>query len=148
MRMDQYRRFELTWHELRKQRQTRFNQCMLKANLDYDVSLRKIFRSLWRHEGISQVELAHEEVISMPTLTRKINTLVKAGLVQRGEDESDSRVNRLYLTPAGKEITQKIDQIGIDNLDILFEDFSDAELEQFVDYLERMHSNLQNTQAD
>ena len=63
---------------------------------------------LQRCEGVKQSELAEALDLAPITLGRLIDKLTLAGLVERRDDQTDRRANRLYLTekaaPALKEL--------------------------------------------
>jgi DNA-binding MarR family transcriptional regulator len=52
---------------------------------------------------ISLTELAKAEQVTAPTMTRLIQALVRAGLVEKTVDQTDNRVVLLRATTAGKE---------------------------------------------
>lgn len=51
---------------------------------------------------ISLTELAKAESVTAPTMTRLVQALVEAGLVEKRANESDNRVVLLCATPAGQ----------------------------------------------
>ena len=53
---------------------------------------------LQRCEGVKQSELAESLDLAPITLGRLIDKLTASGLVERRDDASDRRANRLYLT--------------------------------------------------
>lgn len=52
-------------------------------------------------------ELARIEEVSAPSMTRTVNSLVDAGLVERATDPGDGRRHLLALTPAGTAMVQR-----------------------------------------
>ena len=52
---------------------------------------------------ISLTELAKAESVTAPTMTRLVQALVKAGLVEKSVDESDNRAVLLRATDAGRQ---------------------------------------------
>jgi len=52
---------------------------------------------------ISLTELAKAESVTAPTMTRLVQALVKAGLVEKSVDASDNRAVLLRATTAGRE---------------------------------------------
>ena len=56
---------------------------------------------LWREEGLSQSELAARLRVELPTLTKAVQRMERAGLLIRRADEQDRRVSRVYLTEQG-----------------------------------------------
>jgi MarR family transcriptional regulator for hemolysin len=67
-----------------------------------------VLSRLQRCEGVKQSELAEALDLAPITLGRLIDKLTAAGLVERRDDATDRRANRLYLTdkaaPALKEL--------------------------------------------
>jgi DNA-binding MarR family transcriptional regulator len=53
---------------------------------------------------ISLTELARAELVTAPTMTRLVQALVKAGLVEKSVDETDNRAVLLRATPAGRQM--------------------------------------------
>lgn len=51
---------------------------------------------------ISLTELANAEGVTAPTMTRLVQALVKAGLVEKSVNETDNRVVQLRPTEAGR----------------------------------------------
>ena len=52
---------------------------------------------------ISLTELAKAESVTAPTMTRLVQALVKAGLVEKSVDETDNRAVLLRATDAGRQ---------------------------------------------
>lgn len=52
---------------------------------------------------ISLTELANAEGVTAPTMTRLVQALVKAGLVEKSTDATDNRVVRLRATDSGRD---------------------------------------------
>jgi MarR family transcriptional regulator for hemolysin len=61
-----------------------------------------VLAKLERTEGLKQTEIADLMEMQPITLTRLIDKLCDAGLIERRSDETDRRVNRLYLTEAAR----------------------------------------------
>jgi DNA-binding MarR family transcriptional regulator len=55
------------------------------------------------HPGLSLTELARLELVSHPTMSRIVATLIKQGLVERRGDPQDKRSTRLSLTALGRD---------------------------------------------
>jgi DNA-binding MarR family transcriptional regulator len=51
---------------------------------------------------ISLTDLANAEQVTAPTMTRLVQALVKAALVEKSVDEADNRAVLLRATPAGR----------------------------------------------
>ena len=59
----------------------------------------RLITYLKRHEGIRQGPLAELIEVEPITLSRMVDRLVEAGLVERRADPADRRAWQLYLTP-------------------------------------------------
>jgi DNA-binding MarR family transcriptional regulator len=66
---------------------------------------------LWPADGLTQSELAGELCISPATMTKMLDRMAKAGLVERRTDVEDQRVSRVYLTGEGRSLREPIEGI-------------------------------------
>jgi DNA-binding MarR family transcriptional regulator len=57
---------------------------------------------LWSHPGLRQAELARRLGIEPPTVTRMVQRLERAGLVERQHDPHDARLVRVRATPRAR----------------------------------------------
>lgn len=71
------------------------------------VSQCYILETLNRHGALTMNELAEKMYLSVSTVTRVVEELVKKGYVQREEDPEDRRIRVIDLTPAGKAVFDK-----------------------------------------
>ncbi|MBA2677510.1 MAG: MarR family transcriptional regulator [Ktedonobacteraceae bacterium] len=56
---------------------------------------------LWREEGLTQSQLVERMCVQPPTISKMLDRLGKAGLVERRPDAENSRLSRVYLTEQG-----------------------------------------------
>lgn len=64
--------------------------------------------ALSRSDGMSQSEMADALHISRPTVTVMLQKLEATGAIERRTDEHDQRVTRLFLTPRGIELAERM----------------------------------------
>lgn len=87
-------------------------------------------------------ELAESLVISRGGLTRLVDRLVKAGLMERTFCETDRRVSYATLLPAGAQVLEEMRPVVIDELRIAFSaKLSVDEAEGLRDTLERVRAS-------
>ena len=80
-------------------------------------------------EGLSQVDLADVLELQPISLVRLLDRLVEHGLVERKHDPRDRRANRLFLTPAGRQLADDLDSLR-DSIAIdVLQDVPDAAIE-------------------
>src|SRR4051812_25255843 len=92
------------------QLQRRFSKVMK----DYEVSptqynALRILRG-GGEKGLPCREIGERMISHDPDITRLLDRLVKRGLVERHREESDRRVIRTRITPAGLELLRKMDR--------------------------------------
>lgn len=95
-----------------------------------------------RQPGLTQTELARLLEVERASAGAAIDGLEKRRLVERVQHPSDRRVWRIAPTPAAAallvDMRETIDEIYAQ----LFDGFSDSELSQLGDFLERMVRNV------
>jgi DNA-binding MarR family transcriptional regulator len=65
-------------------------------------------------DGLSQSDLAAMLNVSRPTVTSMLQKMEAAGTVERRADEHDQRVTRLFLTPMGREVAERMREVHAD----------------------------------
>src|ERR1700693_1728287 len=90
-------------------------QLMGRASADKQAARYGITRAQWavlakveRTEGLKQTELAEQMEMQPITLTRLVDRLCDNGWIERRGDETDRRVNRLYLRKAARPLLGKL----------------------------------------
>lgn len=97
---------------------------------------------LKRHEGIRQGPLAELIEVEPITLSRMVDRLVEAELVERRADPTDRRAWRLYLTARAGDLLQTMRRTAEDLNAEATEGLSPAEREQLAALVERVRANL------
>ena len=102
----------------------------------------EILGYLINHGDCSQKELADSLGVSPASIATSLKRMSKAGFIERTQDGNDRRINRLKITPEGKEVffAGKAECDKVDK--IMFTGFSDDEIGQFSDMLSRIANNL------
>ena len=97
-----------------------------------------------RNEGLKQSELAEQMEMQPITLTRLIDKLAEAGLIERRGDDTDRRVNRLYLKKAARPLLAKLAVLRGELTDTALQGISPAEAERLMTHLEAIKENVRN----
>lgn len=93
---------------------------------------------------VYQHELETEFSITRSTASRVINLMERKGLIARSADALDGRRRILRLTERAREA---VERLGRDNERIggaLTRGFSDKEIDNLFDYIERMKQNIES----
>jgi DNA-binding MarR family transcriptional regulator len=124
---------------------------LLRAFADKEAGRFGITRAQWavlakveRSEGMKHSELAELLEMQPITLTRLIVKLCDAGLIERRGDETDRRVNRLYLKTAAKPLLAKLAGLRSELTDTALGDISPADAERLMTQLETIKENIRN----
>jgi len=60
-------------------------------------------------EGLSQNDLARRLQLEKSTVSRLVASMERRGWLERRTDDADSRVRRLYLSPAGRRVAGEVE---------------------------------------
>ena len=97
-----------------------------------------ILINLYRREGISQQELARKLLVGRSNMSMLLPQLEKRGLVERRGDGRDKRVLRLFITDAGKAITEQAMQIQTELIDTVMGSASEQRCLEMADHMEKI----------
>ncbi len=87
----------------------------LAASLLSEVGLHPgqeaLLMELWDHDGRTQANLAESLGVEPPTVTKMLQRMENADLVDRRPDATDRRAIRVYLTPKGRRLKGRVDKL-------------------------------------
>ena len=69
-------------------------------------------RVIANHDGIAQRDLAEELHVARPSVTRMLQGMERAGMVERRDDEHDQRLTRVYLTDRGRDFDSRFRHVA------------------------------------
>lgn len=101
-----------------------------------------------RNAGINQGGLAELLEVEPITLSRMIDRLQEAQLVERRPDPADRRAWRLFLTSKGDELLAKLMPLAQETYEFSVEGVSDEDRELMMAALLRMRANLSPRQPN
>ena len=105
-----------------------------------------ILFKLWRHDGLTQSQLAEALYVEPPTITKMVQRMEASGLLERRPDVNDGRVSRVYLTDKGRELEQPVRDIWDQLETALTQGLSDVELALMSRILGQMGGNMQQVE--
>lgn len=103
-----------------------------------------ILLRLAENDGESQRALADRLEVEAPTITKMVQRMERAGLVERRSDETDARVSRVYLTARGRSLEAGIRQVWADLEAHLVQGLTLAEQALLRRLVIQMHNNLRD----
>ncbi len=102
----------------------------------------QVLTTLRRHEGSNQGSLAELLDVEPITLSRMLDRLQQARLVERRPDPADRRAWCLYLTPKGNALLKDLKPLGEQVVAMALEGMSPAERDDLRIKLDRIRGNL------
>lgn len=122
----------------------------LRNLFDRHVGDLNVTRSQWsmivvvaRHPGATQRTIAEALEMSEASAGRLIDRLCAEGLLKRRERDDDRRARAVYLTEKAEPLLAKLATLAQVHEERLFRGFSDAELDQLLNFLDRIYRNAQ-----
>ncbi|RJQ41861.1 MAG: MarR family transcriptional regulator [Anaerolineaceae bacterium] len=108
----------------------------------------KLLMILAHENGISHSEIAAKLRISPAATTKVIKRMEQNGYVLREPDEADERISRVFLQPKGMTLVNKIHST-FQQLDlVMFDGFTDEDIQTLQSLLMRIQNNLQKNVSD
>lgn len=117
----------------------------------YDESARGIgvTRPQWqvlivlnRHEGTNQGNLAELLDVEPITLSRMVDRLQEAGLIERQPDPADRRAWRLFLTAKARNLLEELRPLGKQLMETALDGISETDQDSLRRILGRIRQNL------
>lgn len=103
----------------------------------------RLLVSLERDGPSSQKRLADSLEVDPSAVCRMLDTLEKGGFVSRGVDRNDRRADTIAITDKGRRALEAWQQVGRQIDRLMLQGFTDEEVKQLAEYLERLRVNLQ-----
>lgn len=102
----------------------------------------QVLSVLLRHEGIKQGGLAEILEVEPITAGRMIDRMQDAKLVERKTDPADRRAWRLFLTPRGREIIDRLQPLAMETTEEALKGISEEDQADLLRTLDTMLENI------
>lgn len=121
-----------------------FERILAEKNIDaFNGAQGRILYVLWQEDGVSIKIISEKSGLAITSLTTMLERMEKNGLISRKTDEADKRKTLLFLTDKAKELKEAYDSVSNEMGNIYYRDFTDKEILQFEEYLNRIRVNLE-----
>jgi MarR family transcriptional regulator for hemolysin len=124
---------------------------MIRTYADQEVRRFGMTRAQWavlsrleRNQGLKQSELAEMLDLKPISLTRLVDRLCDAQLIERRPDPNDRRVKRLFLTPAAKPLVDRLDVLGKEVMEAVLSGVPLAQIDTMLTDLGAVRDNLRD----
>jgi len=126
-------------------------QRLVRAYADKQAARYGITRAQWavlakveRTEGLKQSELAELMEMQPITLTRLIDRLCDNGWIERRSDDTDRRVNRLYLHKPARPLLGKLSGLRSELTATALDGISPSDAQRLLTQLEMIKENVRS----
>lgn len=121
-----------------------FERILAEKNIDaFNGAQGRILYVLWQEDGVPIKIISEKSGLAITSLTTMLERMEKNGLISRKTDEADKRKTLLFLTDKAKELKEDYDSVSNEMGNIYYRDFTDKEILQFEEYLNRIRVNLE-----
>lgn len=131
-------------NQIQKISSRKFNELLKKKNIDeFNGSQGVILYSLWKNKELTIKEIGKITGLAKTSLTSMLDRMEEKGLIRRKDSSEDKRSIKIMLTDKAKELEKDYNDISNKMSNIFYKNFSDKEINEIENYLERIISNLE-----
>jgi DNA-binding MarR family transcriptional regulator len=98
----------------------------------------RLLQELWQEDGITQRQLIERLSVEPPTVTGIVQRLEREELLRREPDPDNRRVQRVYLTDAGRRLEDPVREVWREVEEGFLGDLSGSEREQLLRLLAKL----------
>ena len=130
-------------NQIQKISSRKFNELLKEKNIDeFNGSQGVILYSLWNNKELTIKEIGKITGLAKTSLTSMLDRMEEKGLIRRKDNSEDKRSIKIMLTDKAKELEKDYNDISNKMSNIFYKNFSDKEINEIENYLERIISNL------
>ena len=131
-------------NQIQKISSRKFNELLKEKNIDeFNGSQGVILYSLWNNKELTINEIGKITGLAKTSLTSMLDRMEEKGLIRRKDNSEDKRSIKIMLTDKAKELEKDYNDISNKMSNIFYKNFSDKEINEIENYLERIISNLE-----
>ena len=108
----------------------------------------RILYVLWQEDGVSIKTIAERCGLAITSLTTMLERMEKSGLIIRQQDSGDKRKTLIFLTDKAKALKEDYDAVSDRMSTIFYQGFTEEEIRNFEEHLERIRLNLEGWQPE
>lgn len=131
-------------NQIQKISSRKFNELLKEKNIDeFNGSQGVILYSLWNNKELTIKEIGKITGLAKTSLTSMLDWMEEKGLIRRKDNSEDKRSIKIMLTDKAKELEKDYNDISNKMSNTFYKNFSDKEINEIENYLERIISNLE-----
>lgn len=107
----------------------------------------RVIFALWSKNGVPIKILCEKTCLDKSTLTGILSRMERDGYISRECDKNDKRSTLIYLTGKEQNFLNRVEETSEEINNIFYKGFSDEEIVQFENYLERVLINCKDAEV-
>ncbi|MDR0434715.1 MAG: MarR family transcriptional regulator [Gracilibacteraceae bacterium] len=100
-----------------------------------------VLNRLWERDGVIARDLAALVSKDAPNTARILDKLMKKQLIRREPDATDKRIWRIFLTPAGRALREKLMPLAVEGMTVITNGLSAGDQRKLLKLLRRLYDN-------
>ena len=118
---------------------------MVRENGHADISVAyfAVLQALWENDGMSITDLGEKAQLEKSTMTSLIDRMEAASLVRREDHPTDRRAFQICLTPRGRELEKKLDEVVFRVYKHLTRGIPEEDLQKAIKVCKRLIQNAE-----
>ena len=108
----------------------------------------RILYVLWQEDGVPIKTIAERCGLAITSLTTMLERMEKSGLIIRQQDSGDKRKTLIFLTDKAKALKEDYDAVSDRMSAIFYQGFTEEEIRNFEEHLERIRLKLEGWQPE
>ena len=108
----------------------------------------RVLYVLWQEDGVPIKTIAERCGLAITSLTTMLERMEKSGLIIRQQDSGDKRKTLIFLTDKAKALKEDYDAVSDRMSAIFYQGFTEEEIRNFEEHLERIRLNLEGWQPE
>ena len=108
----------------------------------------RILYVLWQEDGVPIKTISERCGLAITSLTTMLERMEKSGLIIRQQDSGDKRKILIFLTDKAKAMKEDYDAVSDRMSTIFYQGFTEEEIRNFEEHLERIRLNLEGWQPE
>jgi DNA-binding MarR family transcriptional regulator len=115
--------------------------------LNLTIEQWSVLYHLWKEDGLSQQDLCNATFRDKPSITRLVDNLEKAGLVNRVGHENDRRINKILLTRQAIKLQDQAMKLAEETLNEALEGVPADQIDMCKAVLQKVYDNLNDVKV-
>lgn len=132
----------LAFEACNKKVRERFNSWLSEEGIDINYNQWQVLKEVYQSQGIIQRKLASNISKETASVSRMCNKLEKKGFIIKKPADNNKKAMKLYLTPEGYDLTERINKQASRIMQNLFNGIYDREKNLVQDILTRILKNF------